>query len=114
MTNAPDGRKDILVDPARYDLDAAWVDEASAWTRVVVRLLNCVRHQTAAIGIGAIVGLLWLAGARAHDASLLFAALGSIVVITVAAELMDGKTHEQDRGKGEAQFGHASPDQAAD
>jgi hypothetical protein len=102
MTNAPDDSNDILVDPARYNLDAAWVHEASAWTRVVVRLLNCVRHQTAAIGISAIVGLLWLAGARAQDASLVFAAIGSIVVITVAAEWMDGKNDEQSRGKGEA------------
>jgi hypothetical protein len=44
MANQPDGRNDIIVDPARYELDAAWVKEASAWARVLVRNLDCVRH----------------------------------------------------------------------
>jgi hypothetical protein len=102
MTNHSDKHDDLIVDPARYDLDAAWVKEASAWTRVLVRLLNCVRHQTAVIGVGAIVTVLWVVGARAQDASLVFAAIGAIVVIIGAAELIDGKTHEQDRGQGQA------------
>jgi len=29
MANTRDGRKDILVDPARYEIEAAWVKEAS-------------------------------------------------------------------------------------
>jgi hypothetical protein len=68
-------------------------------------------HQArpAAIGISAIVGALWITGARAQGASILFAALGSIVAITVAAELIDGKNSEQYRGKGEAESRHASP-----
>jgi hypothetical protein len=114
MANHPDRHDDPIVDPARYELDAAWVQEASAWTRVLVRVLDCVRHQTAAIGVSAILVLLWIAGAGAQDTGLLFAALGFIVVITVSAELMDGKTYDQLRRKGEAQFGHASPDKTAD
>ena len=114
MTNHPDRRNDIVVDPTRYELEATWVKEASAWARVWGRILDHVRHQTAVIGIGAIVVLLWITGARAQDPSILFAAIGSIVVITVTAELIDGKNHKQYRGKGEAQFGHASPDQAVD
>jgi hypothetical protein len=106
VENTRDGRKDILVDPARYEIEAAWVNEASAWARALERLLDCVRHQTAAIGIGAIVGSLWIAGARAQDAIILLAAFGGIVAITVSAELMDGKAYDQHRGQGEAQFGH--------
>jgi ABC-type nickel/cobalt efflux system permease component RcnA len=113
MTNHPARRDELIIDPARYDLDAAWVQEASAWARVCGWVLDRVRHQTAVIGIGAIVVLLWLTEARAHDPSLLFA-LGAIVVITVAAEWMDGKTTQQSRGQGAAQSGHAAPDQAAD
>jgi hypothetical protein len=86
----------------------------TAGARVLERILHCVRHQTAAIGIGAIVGLVWIAGARAQDADILLAALGCIVAITVSAELIDGKTYDQHRGKGEAQFGNASPNQAVD
>jgi hypothetical protein len=114
MANNPNGSDDIIVDPARYDLEAAWVKGASVWARVVERILDRVRHQTAAIGITAIVGVLWLAGARTQDTGLLFAALGCIVAITVSAEWIDGKTDDQHRGKGEAQFGHASPNQAVD
>jgi len=109
MANQPSEHDDIIVDPARYELEAAWVKAASAWARVLERILDRVRHQTAAIGITAIVGVLWLAGARTQDTGLLFAALGCIVAITVSAEWMDGKTDDQHRGKGEAQFGHASP-----
>jgi hypothetical protein len=111
MANKPGGHKDLIVDPARYELDAAWVKEASALARALVRILDCVRHQTATIGISAIVGLVWIAGARAHDTGIVFAALGCIVAITVSAEWIDGKTDDQHRGKGEAQFGDASPNQ---
>jgi hypothetical protein len=102
MTNTPDESDDILVDPARYDLEAAWVKKASAWARVLERILHCVRRQPTAIGVGAIVGVLWIAGARAHDTGILFAALGAIVVMTVSAEFMDGKNDDQHRGKSEA------------
>jgi hypothetical protein len=71
MANKPDSSKDILVDPARYELDAAWVREASAWARVLERILHCVHHQTAAIGVSSIVVLLWMAGARAQDTGIL-------------------------------------------
>ena len=87
MTNHPDRRNDIVVDPTRYELEATWVKEASAWARVWGRILDHVRHQTAVIGIGAIVVLLWITGARAQDPSILFAAIGSIVVITVNDEM---------------------------
>jgi hypothetical protein len=102
MTNTLDEHEDIIVDPARYELDAAWVKEASAWARVLERILHCVRRQTAAIGVIAIVVLLWMTGARAQDTGVLFAALGSIVAITVSAEFIDGKNDDQPRGKGEA------------
>ena len=114
MANTPDGRDDILVDPARYELEAEWVKEASVWARVLERIFDRVRHQPTAIGVGAIVGVLWIAGARAQDTGILFAALGAIVVMTVSAEFIDGKNDDQHRGKGEAQFSHASPDQAVD
>jgi hypothetical protein len=114
MANQPSEHDDITVDPARYELEAVWVKEASAWARVLERMLDRVRHQTAAIGISAIVGILWMAGARAQDTGILFAPLGCIVAITVSAELIDGKTYDQHRGKGEAQFGYASPNQAVD
>jgi hypothetical protein len=81
---------------------------------VLEQILDRVRHQTAAIGITAIVVVLWMAGARTQDAGILFAALGCIVAITVSAEWIDGKTYDRHRGKGEAQFGHASPNQAVD
>jgi hypothetical protein len=114
MANIPNGRDDVIVDPARYDLDAAWVQDASAWARVVEGVLHRVHNQTAVIGVSAIVVVLWMAGARAQDTGILFAAFGSIVAITVSAELRDGKNDEQYRGKGAAEFGHASPNQAAD
>ena len=114
MATTRDGSNDILVDPARYELDAAWVKEASAWARVLERILHCVRHQTAAIGVSAIIGLVWMVDARAQDTGILFAALGAIVAITVSTEFIDGKNGQQRRGKGEAQFGHASPNQAVD
>jgi hypothetical protein len=102
MTNKPGEHGDIIVDPARYELEAVWVKEASAWARVLERILHCVRHQTAAIGVSAIVAVLWMAGARAQDTSILVAALGSIVAITVSAEFIDGKNDDQHRGKGKA------------
>jgi hypothetical protein len=114
MANTPDGSDGIVVDPARYELEAAWGKEASAWARVLERIFHCVRRQPTAIGVGATVGVLWIAGARAHDTGILFAALGAIVVMTVSAEFMDGKNDDQYRGKGEAQFSHASPNQAVD
>jgi len=102
MANTRDGRKDILVDPTRYEMEAAWVKEASVWARMVERMLHCMRRQPTAIGVGATVGVLWITGARAHDTGILFAALGAIVVMTVSAELMDGKNNDQHRGEGEA------------
>jgi hypothetical protein len=102
MANTRDGRKDILVDPARYEIEAAWVKEASVWARVLERILHCVRRQPTAIGVGATVGVLWIAGARAQDTGILFAALGAIVVMTVSAEFIDGKNNDQHRGEGEA------------
>jgi hypothetical protein len=94
MANTRDGGKDILVDPTRYEIEAAWVKGASVWARVVERILHCVRRQPTAIGVGAIVGVLWIAGARAHDTGILFAALGAIVVMTVVAEFFDGKNDD--------------------
>jgi hypothetical protein len=91
MVSTPEGRDDILVDPARYELDAAWVKEAPTWTRLVERILRGVRRQSTAIGMAAIVGVLWVAGARAHDTNILFAAVGAIVVMAVSAEFIDGK-----------------------
>ena len=67
MANTRDGRKDILVDPARYELEAAWGKEASVWARMLERILHCVHRQPTAIGVGATVGVLWIAGARAQD-----------------------------------------------
>jgi hypothetical protein len=114
VSSKPDGNDDIIVDPACYELNASWDKETSAWARMLVRILDCVRRQTAALGIGAIIAVVWFAGARAQDTALLIAALGSIVVITVSAELIDGKNHDQNRGQGEAKSCNASQDKTVD
>jgi hypothetical protein len=80
----------------------------------VERILNRVRHQTAAIGLSAVVVLLWMAGVRAQDTGLLFAALGSIVAITVSVEFKNGKTYGQRRRKGEAESSNASSNKTVD
>jgi hypothetical protein len=49
------------------DFDSWWDKEASRWTRVMLWCLTRVRHQTASVGMGAIVALPWLVGARAND-----------------------------------------------
>jgi hypothetical protein len=105
---------DIIVDPARIELEAWWDKEASGWTRVLVWCLTHVRHQTASVGMGAIVVLPWLVGARANDIGILSVAMAAIVAVTVSVAWIDGKYYGHTRGKGTVESRHASQDKAVD
>jgi hypothetical protein len=108
-------RDDIIVDFRTVPAFEAWWDkEASAWTRVLLWCLTRVRHQTASVGMGAIVALPWLVGARANDIGILSVAMASIVAITVSVAWIDGKYYGHNRGKGTAESSYASQDKAVD
>ena len=115
MPDAPRENDDsIVVDPASIELDAWWDKEAPAWRRIALWCLTRVRHQTASIGMGAIVAVPWLVGARADDIGILSVAMGFIAAIAVSVAWIDGKYYGNDRRKGTAELGHAFQDKATD
>lgn len=116
MSGAPlSKRDDIIIDFRNVpDFDSWWGKEASGWIRVLVWCLTRVRHQTASVGMGAIVALPWLVGARANDIGILSVAMASIVAITVSVAWIDGKYYGHNGGKGTAEPSHASQDKAVD
>ena len=108
-------RDEIIVDYRTVpDFESWWDKEASGWTRVMLWCLTRVRHQTASVGMGAIVALSWLIGARANDIGILSVAMVSIVAITVSVAWIDGKYYGHNGGKGTAESRHASQDKAVD
>jgi len=104
----------IIVDPASIELEAAWDKQTSVWMRILLKVLTCVRHQTATIAILAILALLWMIGARAHDTGILTVAMGLIAAVAVSVELIDSKHDDNQRRKGATESRNASQNQAVD
>jgi hypothetical protein len=102
----------IIVDPGKYDLDAAWGKQASVWIRTALKVLTCVRHQTATIAIAAIVALLWMIDARTQDTWILTVAMGLIATVAVSVELFGGRYDDYERRKGKTESPHASENEA--
>src|SRR5262245_7314116 len=104
----------IVIDPKKYDLDAAWEKQTSVWTRLALKILACVRHQTATIAIVAIVALLRMTEARAQDTWILTAAMGLIATVAVFVEMIDSKYDDNKRRKGKVESRNAPEDEAVD
>jgi len=102
----------IIVAPEKYELEAVWEKQASVWMRIALKVLACVRHQTATIAIGAIVALLWMIEARAQDTWILTVAMGLIAAVAVSVELIDGRYDDYERRQGQTESPHASENEA--